>query len=464
MPWNWIRPVSLQSRLLALLWPAMALLVATSLWFTRVDAIASANAAYDRSLLGAIKALDANVSTASGGLAVELPYRLFEFFELTATGNVYFRVATADGLVEIGSPDLPKPPLAMTIGLPQFYDANYFNESVRVGILMRELQHSIGQSSSDMLVIQVAESTSSREEFTSKFVHKAAARDALLLLIMSVAVVFCLAIALKPIKLLAQQTQARSPEDLSPLQAGNIPSEIVSLVEAINQQLERTELLAIKRQSLIDDASHQLRTPLSVLRAQLDFALRELDHKAQQSALKALSQELDYAIRATNQLLSLARQDASKPALEIFDLGKLARDATLELLPLARSKQVDLGIELASSPLPARGDAAMLHQALVNLIHNAIHHGKHGGVVTVQAFIQEQHFVLNVLDDGNGIDPEVLPRIGQRFVKSRVSRGSGLGLAIAHTAIEYHGGKLSIETLSTQSRNCVSLQWPKLQK
>jgi two-component system sensor histidine kinase TctE len=114
---------SLRAKLLALLLPAMLGIAGLSLWATHADAVGSANAAYDRSLLGAIKALDLNVSTASGGLAVELPYRLFEFFQLTATGEVYFRVATADGLVEIGHPDLPRPPRAPRLGEPVFYDA-----------------------------------------------------------------------------------------------------------------------------------------------------------------------------------------------------------------------------------------------------------------------------------------------------------------------------------------------------
>jgi two-component system, OmpR family, sensor histidine kinase TctE len=464
MPWNWIRRASLQARLFALLWPIMALLMATSWWFTRTDAVASANAAYDRSLLGAIKALDLNVSTASGGLAVELPYRLFEFFELTATGNVYFRVATADGLVEIGSPDLPTPPNALKVGIPQFYDANYFGESVRVGVFMRKLEQSVGQSNNELLVIQVAESTASRQAFTDKFVRQSAMRDVVLLFIMSGAVIIALAFTLRPIKSLAVQTQARAPEDLSPLQVSDIPSDIRPLVQAINQQLERTESLITKRQRLIDDASHQLRTPLTVLRAQLDFARRELNHESQQSALKALSEELDHAIRATNQLLTLARQDAARPEFDSFDLAQLAREASLELLPLARSKQIDLGIELPNTPIQAEGDAAMLHQALINLIHNAIQHGKPAGVITVKPAIELEQYVLKVIDDGKGIDPEVLPRIGQRFAKSRTSKGSGLGLAIALTAIEYHGGKLVCETLVNKTGNCVTLQWPKVQK
>ena len=77
--------------------PALLVVTGIELWMTRHDALESANAAYDRSLLGALKSIDANISTASGGLSVELPYSMFEFFELTASGQVFFRVATSDG-------------------------------------------------------------------------------------------------------------------------------------------------------------------------------------------------------------------------------------------------------------------------------------------------------------------------------------------------------------------------------
>ncbi len=464
MQWKWIRSASLRIRLLALLGPVMGLLIVTSLWLTRTDAVASANAAYDRSLLGAIKALDLNVSTASGGLSVELPYRLFEFFELTATGNVYFRVATIDGLVEIGNPDLPAPPDALKPQLPQFYDALYFDETVRVGAFMRELEQPLGASGSAWIVIQVAESTASRQAFTDRFVRRTVLRDALLLIAMSVAVIVGLMIALRPITALAKQTQARLPEDHSPLQTEGMPSDVRPLVDAINQQLQRTEHLAQQRRQMVDDASHQLRTPLATLRAQLDFALREKDLAQQQTALQALSEELNHAIRATNQLLSLAHQDASKPISQTFDLGQLVRDVALELLPLARQRNVDLGVEVDDARLPAQGDANMLHQTLINLAHNAIEHGRASGVVTLRASTQPQHFCIEVIDDGDGIEPEVLYRLGERFAKGRNSRGSGLGLAIARTVMAHHGGHLRVEPITSAPGTNVSLQWPKKPK
>ena len=102
--------LSLRRTLLLVLFPGLLAVVGAELWLTWRTAVDAANAAYDRSLLGAIKAIDANISTASGGLGVELPYRMLEFFELTANGRVFYRVATDDGLVEIGNADLPPPP------------------------------------------------------------------------------------------------------------------------------------------------------------------------------------------------------------------------------------------------------------------------------------------------------------------------------------------------------------------
>ena len=127
-----------------LLVPGLLLVGAAEVWLTWRTAVDAANAAYDRSLLGAIKAMDSNISTDSGGLAVELPYRLLEFFELTASGHVYYRVTTENALVEIGNADLPLPPGVLVTGQARFFDAQYFDEPVRVGAYARMLEHPLG--------------------------------------------------------------------------------------------------------------------------------------------------------------------------------------------------------------------------------------------------------------------------------------------------------------------------------
>lgn len=461
MYWNRIRQASLKVRLLVLLLPVMALVTVGSLWLTRSDSVAAANAAYDRSLLGAIKALDLNVSTVSGGLAVELPYRLFEFFQLTATGSVYFRVATADGLVEIGNPDLPTPPRALLPGQPQFYDAVYFGESVRVGAFMRPLAQALESSDSGFVVIQVAESTASREQFTASFLRRSLLRDAVFLAAMVLAVWVGLTLALRPLTRLARQTSARSAEDMRPLPAQDLPRDVRPLVDAINQQLQRTETLIAEQRGFVDDASHQLRTPLSVLRAQLDFILREQDPTQKALALRALSDALGHAIRATNQLLALARSDTGVAQQAPFDLAALVREVALELMPLARERGVDFGVDAPENGLPCVGDRALLRQALLNLAHNAIQHGRPQGTATLGAAADTMGYRVQVTDDGEGMDDDVRKQAGQRFVKGRHSPGSGLGMAIARSVIEAHGGSLRVEPLDPGPGLCVALWWPR---
>ena len=450
---------SLRARLLALLLPALALLSGVGWWFTRSDAVAASNAAYDRSLLGAIKALELNVSTASGGLAVELPYRLFEFFELTASGSVHFRIASADGLVEIGSPDLPPPPQPLRTGEPQFYDASYFGEPLRLGALKRPLAVAGGEARE--IIIQVAESTVSRQRFTDAFVRRALQRDGLLLALLVAAVVVVSTVVLRPLARLAAETRGRAADDLAPLDAAGLPADLQPLVDAVNQQLARTAQLMDQRRRFVDDASHQLRTPLTTLRAQLDYALREPDATRSRGALEALSAELDQAIRATQQLLALARSDAAAARSEDIELGALAREVALPLLPLARQRGIDLGLDLPPQPLPMQGDRALLHEALANLAHNAIAHGREGGAVTIEAAADALGASLAVIDDGPGLAPEVSGRVGERFAKGRGSRGSGLGLAIAHTVIERHAGRLRLEPRDDGPGLRAVLWWPR---
>jgi two-component system sensor histidine kinase TctE len=450
---------SLRARLLALLLPALALLSAVGWWFTRHDAVAASNAAYDRSLLGAIKALELNVSTASGGLAVELPYRLFEFFELTASGNVHFRIASADGLVEIGSPDLPPPPQPLRTGEPQFYDASYFGEALRLGALKRPLAQPGGEVQE--IVIQVAESTVSRQRFTDAFVRRALQRDLLLLALLVAAVVAVSTVVLRPLARLAADTRGRAADDLAPLDATGLPADLQPLVDAVNQQLARTAQLMDQRRRFVDDASHQLRTPLTTLRAQLDYALREPDAARSRAALEALSAELDQAIRATQQLLALARSDAAATRQDEIELGALAREVALPLLPLARQRGIDLGLDVPPGPLAVLGDRALLHEALANLAHNAIAHGREGGAVTIEAAADALGASLAVIDDGPGLAPEVSDRVGERFAKGRGSRGSGLGLAIAQTVIERQGGRLRLDPRDDGPGLRAMLWWPR---
>ena len=450
-----LHAASLRRTLLSVLLPGMVLVVCGELWLTWRTALDAANAAYDRSLLGAIKAMDANISTDSGGLGVELPYRMLEFFELTASGQVFYRVATEDGLVEIGNADLPPPPRWLPSGRAAFTDALYLDQPLRLGSYARELDRPIGPAGQpgvpQRVVIQIGETVGSRRDFTRALVMQALARDLLMLTAGGILLALAIAWALRPLGRLRQEVASRLPEDLRPVSATGIPADVRPLVEAINQHVARNRELAQARRSFIDDASHQLRTPLATMSAQVGFALRESDPQRQREALQAIRAQLEETVRRTNQMLSLARADSAGLLPEPVDAAALADAVTRQTWPLAREQGIDLGLELPSDGRPAGvlGDPAWLREALSNLLHNALRHTPGGGQVTVRVELRAPDEVwIGVLDSGPGMPADEIARAGERFFRGRqaAAGGSGLGLAIVKAIVQRHGGRLELHS------------------
>jgi two-component system sensor histidine kinase TctE len=460
MRWKRLSRLRLAPRLLLLLLPLLTLLSAAELRLTAQDVRRAADAAYDRSLLGALKSIDANVSTESGGLAVELPYRLFEFFELSASGPVQYSVATADGLVQLGSPDLPAPPEPLKPGVPQFYDGIYFGAPVRIAAYARDLDKPAEGSASRRLLIQVAEGTQSRDEFRRTFVRRAAWSSAAFLVLTVAACVAAVVFVLRPLARLSSEVTKRSAGELQPLPPEGLAGDVRPLVDAINQHMQRTHALAVQQRMFLDDASHQLRTHLTTLRMQVDFALREKDAREVRATLAALGEELQRATRSTNQLLSLARSESVDLQLAPFDVAGLLQEVARQFLPAAREKGLDLGVEC--EPLQAWGDASLLREALANLVANAVAYVP-AGSVTLRSAGDALGWSLAVEDSGPGMPADLQARAGTRFARGHGGRGggSGLGLAIASAIAARHAGTLRLEA-GAQGRGLrATLWWPR---
>ncbi|GAA6142713.1 sensor histidine kinase N-terminal domain-containing protein [Hydrogenophaga sp. 5NK40-0174] len=443
----WAR-ASIRRFLLVLLLPGLVAVTASELWLSWRTATDAADAAYDRSLLGAVKSIDSSISTASGGLGVELPYRMLEFFELTAQGQVFYRVATEDGLVEIGSTDLPAPKRKLVTGVPQFHEAEYFGQAVRVGSYARELSPPLaGQSGTQRVVIQVAETMEVRNEFRRALVLQSLARDVLLMLAATGSLALAITWAMRPLDRLREEVAARDPQDLTPMNDAGAPAEVQPLVQAINHHVARHREQTEARRRFIDDASHQLRTPLTTLATQVSYAQRETDPGAVRETLDTIREQLDETIRQTNQMLSLARADSAPPQHQEFDAVDLAESLMRKWWRTAREHGVDLGLDVPGQPLPVRGDAGLLAEALSNLLHNAIRHGGAGCHVTLMVRAEpDASVVISVTDDGPGLPADELPRAGERFFRGRSNAvpGSGLGLAIVRTVAERHGGQMRV--------------------
>ncbi len=483
---------SLRRTLLTVLIPGLLCVMGLEIIVSWRTAVAATNAAFDRSLLGAVKAMDANISTASGGLSVELPYRMLEFFELTASGQVFYSVHSGDGLVQIGNAELPSPPVPLVDGAPQFYDASYFGTPVRVGAYARLLDRPLSQGSqSNRVLVQVAETLESRQDFTRQLVLDAFARDALLMMAALALVVLAVQGALRPLQRLRMEVVARRADDLAPVRSDQIPADVEPLVDALNEHARRYRDVVEQRRRFVDDASHQLRTPLTTLSTQLGFALRERDPAQKDAALQAMARQLADTIRQTNQMLALARADAVDLEPEPLDLYALAEATTKRHWPLARERGVDLGLDCAGpqhpgADLPERrveGHEGLLAEALSNLLHNALLHTPAGGQVTVQARLVDGWAELNVRDDGPGMHALDRARVGERFLRVQAppdlnpacptgksghpveTQGSGLGLAIAAAIAARHGGSLTLEDAApaaTPPGLLARLRWPAL--
>ena len=461
----WTPPIfrwSLKRTVLTLLLPTLTVITALELFATHRTATDAVNSAYDRSLLGAIKALDANISTPGGGLAVETPYTLFELFELTASGRVFFRVATEDGLVEIGYAAMPPPPRPLETRKPQFYDAIYFGEKVRVGSYARNLEQPVAGAGSERVVIQVAETLGSRQEFIGRLLSRALQRDLLFMLLSAGMLALVLYLTLNPLSRLRDMVSARSDQDMTPIATDSVPADVQPLVAAINLHMARNRQFMQSQRSFVDDASNQLRTPLATLRTQLDYALRETDPANVSDALAAVSRQLDDATHRTNQMLALAKADAADLPMEPVDLGMLAEQAARNVVLLAREKRIDLAYSGPEQRLMAQGHAGLLREALLNLLHNAIRYAPERGHVSLALALSDGRAAFTIVDDGPGVPADQLALLGERFFRARnsVSGGSGLGLAIARAVAERHGGALRFSSVVDGTGFCAMLVLP----
>src|SRR5690606_30787322 len=242
-----------------------------------------------------------------------------------------------------------------------------------------------------------------------------------------------------------------------PLSNTDVPSEVLPLVDAINHHMERYSAQAKSQRQFLDDASHQLRTPLTVLRTQLDYVLRENDLKETRQAIRAMRDGLERATRVTNQMLALARaHGAALPETtvirESFSLNQLVEETTRLMLPAAKAKRLEYGMDLPSFEVRFTGIRLLLQEAIVNLIDNAIRYSPEGGSVTVRLSSDTDQLRISVSDSGPGMSPSDIEKAGVRFRRGGAGKnqaGAGLGLAIVKAIAELHKADLQLSSSDT---------------
>ena len=235
-----------------------------------------------------------------------------------------------------------------------------------------------------------------------------------------------------------------------PVPPGN--DELKSLAETLNDMLGRLETGVKDKRRLVANASHELQTPLAVMRTELDvyLATAELPPDAVE-VLESVREESDRMSRIVRNLLTLARFDDGNLRLlkQLLDLHDLALEAADSFGELARERNVKL--EVAGSSTSAPADPEYVRLVVDNLLENAIRYSGAGSTVTISTQTDGDHSVLVVADTGQGIPASAIPHLFDRFFRVESARaaensGSGLGLAITKEIIEAHGGQIEIES------------------
>jgi len=259
---------------------------------------------------------------------------------------------------------------------------------------------------------------------------------------------------IKPLAQLEKRIRARKPDDMSPLDDTAVPEEVAPLVSSINDLLSRLKVSLTTQKRFLADAAHQLKTPLAGLRMQADLAQRETNADELKKSLKNIGRSSVRATHTVNQLLALARAEATGRSLpkQLVDLVSIASEVMADSVPRALEKQIDLGYD---GPEPGglstqlEGNPTLLKELVRNLLDNAIAYTPEKGQVTLRLLADSFSgvVVLLVEDSGPGIPAAERELVFQPFYRALGTNvdGSGLGLAIVVEIANQHDGVVSIE-------------------
>ena len=301
-----------------------------------------------------------------------------------------------------------------------------------------------------------------REEFLPPFIRLGIGVS-LIALLLSLGMTRWISQPLHKITEAADQVAAGNYQSITP----SGPEEVVNLARAFNEMITRVKDTQESQQDFVANVSHELKTPLTSIQG-FGAAIRDGTASTPEEIDQAagiIVQESGRMHRMVMELLELARLDAGTAEIDrqALNLRALLREVTRGLKIQARRAEVTLEENL--QPLPTCvGDRDRLVQVLVNLLDNAIQHTPPGGRVIIKSGTRQGKIIVQVIDTGEGIPPEELPRILERFYqvdKSRTKQkasGSGLGLAISKEIVEAHGGRIQVESeLGRGSRFVVEL-------
>jgi two-component system sensor histidine kinase TctE len=446
-------PPSLTSRLFRGLIGPMAVL-ALLLGLGGGLAIHSMVEAVNDRLLGAsARSIAETLEIEDDNITLDLPPWALGMLENSSRDNIYYNVYDGDRLIT-GYPNLPPPPSArLADQQTTFRYGSFRGQPVRIAAEARRLPRI-----QNLVVVQIAETLEARRTLFQHMVIQLVFLEVALLALATVLIPIGVRWGITPLTRLRHEMDERSATDLTPLPLANVPRELRDLLTAFNSLLARLDNAVDGMRRFTADASHQMRTPLSILRTHISVLKMSgmRDGANAQESLADIEAATDRLQHLLIQLLALARAEGVKPSgleLHDIDITTTARAIAEEHALVAVRAAMEMHFVVDdSAPLLVHGDEVLAAEVIRNLIDNAIRYNRTGGSITVHLFGDAENVVLDVEDDGPGIPEAERNKVFTRFyrlARDQSRPGSGLGLSIVQLLAQALNAQVTLSTGST---------------
>lgn len=440
------RPTSVHGRLLSYLLAPLLLLLIAGVAVDHHVIVSPIHSAFDHSLSRAALAIVARIHPGDDGRpTVGLPQHPPPPLRAMEGERFFYRVSLPDGSTLAGTPELPLAPDVQSADGFSYTDVNFHSEPFRLASYR-------SSETGNPLVVTVAETPIRRDRAVHRLDVAFLINDTMQMAAVLLIALIGIRISLRPLQRLSRQIVGRPQQALTPLPTQDVPTEVLPVVESLNTLLDRVRDSVHSQQHFLANAAHQLRTPLTGLKAQLEVLARDTAGSPLHDRIALLQGGVDRLAHTANQLLTLARAEPSAHRDSHFstvDLPHLIGEVIDSSLDRALARGIDLGAD--SEPAQVSGVYWLLHELLNNLIDNAIRHTPVGGNITIRCGVENGHAFLEVVDSGSGIPESERERVRERFYRGAGSDGDGcgLGLAIVDEVARVHQAHLSILDGST---------------
>ena len=453
------RTPSLQVRLLLLLLGVAALLAVVLYLTVRTVANAAAEATQDGVLGAATLAIAERLQGGDQAVGIDLPYEAFSILGSISADRVFYRIdageRTLTGYADLPAPDVTGPSMA-----PIFYTRLFRGAEVRIAAVSRTV---LVDRQPVAVQVLVAQTRQGQEAIAQSVAQRAAALGVGFFALAAFLSLLATKSTLRPINKLAEAVGRRGPQDLRFVDHPT-PSELKPLITALNGFITRLRAGLSRTETFIAEAAHHIRTPLAVVRARAEIAMRQSESEETRAALRSVIRAVEESSRSAGQLLAHATvvYRSDRRIDQQVDLVRLLHELVEAFRPTADLRDMDITLSVPEGAVMVTGDRPLLETALRNLLDNAVKYSADETTVGVSLQQEGGRVVVRIVDRGRGLSGEDQARLSRRFVRGGNAGdvvGSGLGLTIVEEVTAAHGGIFTLVERD-EGGTCAQLSLP----